>query len=346
MDINVVQAALQRPHPWRGSRRDFLVWAGAGLTTTMLGVSRNRSMQAAPPAVEDAIYREFSGVNMNGWKVSLGDGNYAPPGQDPVSMLDIETSHSEALSEVRANIRQRDIMAHNITYRRERDDTALDYVHAFTCEFRLPYMPSVENTEENAQTLEAGLFVWDGVSTKLDYGMAFQWGLNPHDEGQFGVVRSSIEGVSASVWEPVGYLEPDTEWHTFTMVVDYPRMADYPAQVTLLQIDGVTYTSYFVGFSKRWPAAISAGIQVEAISIYPGTTAHGALHRVEYRNWRWQWMTLQEHQLYLPSVINDYRAGFNTYLPFVTADVPVDAEPANVAQERTSTYIPFVARNE
>ena len=309
----------------------------------MLGASRNMAVQAAPRTAEDAIYREFSGVNMTGWKVSLGDGNYAAPGQDPVSMLDIETSHSETLSEVRANIRQRDVMAHNITYRRERDELALDFVHSFTCEFRLPYMPSIENTEENGQTLEAGLFVWDGMVNKLDYGMAFQWGLNPYE--RFGEVRSSIEGVSAAMWEPVGYLEPDTEWHTFTMIVDYPN------QTTLLRIDDVTYTSYFVGFSKRWPAAISAGIQVEAISIYPGMTAHGALHRVEYRNWRWQWMTLQEHHLYLPAVMHEHQPGFHVYLPHVAADAatPGAADavaPTEAAPAPTHTYIPFVARNE
>lgn len=324
------------PHPWRGNRRDFLAWAGAGLTTMLLGASNRMVVQAAPGAAADTIYREFSGVNMAGWKVSLGDGNYAAPGQEPVSLQDIETLHDEGLSEVRANTRKRDIMAHNITYRRERDESALDYTHRFTCEFRLPYLPSVENTEENAQTLEAGLFVWDGLLTKLDCGMAFQWGLNPYE--RFGEVRSSIEGVSAAVWEPVGYLAPDTEWHTFTMMVDYPR------QTTLLQIDNVTYTSYFVGFPKRWPPAISAGIQVEAISIYPRGAVHGALHRVEYRNWRWQWLTLEEHQLYLPGVMHEFSASSNIYLPFVTADAPVEAEPADAAQNQT--YIPFVARDE
>lgn len=305
----------------------------------LLGASRNLAAQAAPSRMmENAIYREFSGVNMAGWKVSLGDGNYAAPGQDPVSLQDIETRHDEGVSEVRANIHRREIMAHNITYRRERDDNALDYTHLFTCEFRLPYLPSVSNTEENAQTLEVGLFVWDGLTTKLDSGMAFQWGLNPYE--RFGEVRSSIEGVSAAAWEPVGYLEPDTEWHTCTMVVDYP------GQSTLLQIDDVTYDSYFVGFPKRWPAAISAGIQVEAISIYPRGVVHGALHRVEYRNWLWQWMTLEQHQLYLPSVMHEYSAGSNVYLPFVTAAAPVETEPVDAASDQVRTYIPFATRDE
>jgi len=314
------------------------------LTTLLLGTSRNMTAEAAPPrAATDVIYREFSGVNMAGWRVSLGDGNYAAPGQDPVSLQDIETRHDEGLSEVRANIRQREIMAHNITYRRERDEHALDYTHLFRCEFRLPYLPSVSNIEENAQTLEAGLFVWDGLTTMLDCGMAFQWGLNPYE--RFGEVRSSIEGVSAAAWEPVGYLEPDMEWHTFTMMVNYPN------QTTLLQIDDITYTSYFVGFPKRWPAAISAGIQVEAISIYPRGVVHGALHRVEYRNWLWQWMTLEEHQLYLPGVMHEYSAGSNVYLPFVSTDssvgaASVETAPVDAAPDQARTYIPFVAHDE
>lgn len=337
MDITATQVATAA-QLWRGNRRDFLAWAGAGLTTMLLGGSRNMVVWAASDTTQNAIYREFSGVNMAGWKVSLGDGNYAAPGQDPVSMQDIETLHNEGASEVRANIRMRDIMAHNITYRRERDDRALEYTHLFSCEFRLPYLPSVANTEENAQTLEAGLFVWDGLLSRLDCGMAFQWGLNPYE--RFGEVRSSIEGVSAAAWEPVGYLEPDTEWHTFTMMVNYPT------QTTLLQIDDVTYTSYFVSYPKRWPAAVSAGIQVEAISIYPRGVVHGALHRVEYRNWLWQWLILEEHQLYLPSVMHEYRAGSNVYLPFVTADAPVDIEPADAAPDQARTYMPFVARDE
>ncbi len=310
MDIEAVRTVIQRSHPWRGNRREFLGLSGAGLAAVTLGAPRNTQKCAPPRAAANAIYREFSGVNMDGWKLALGDGNYAAPGEDPASMQDIETRHDETLSEVRANIRQRNIMAHNITYRRENDaqaQQAMSFVHSFTCEFRLPYLPSVENTEENAQTLEAGLFVWDGVLTKLDYGMAFQWGLNPYE--CFGEVRSSIEGVSAAAWEPVGYLEPDTEWHTFTMIVDYLKMVEHPDQATLLQIDGVTYSSYFVGFPKRWPATISAGIQVEAISIYPYETVPGALHRVEYRNWHWQWMSLEENRVYLPQVMNAYAAG-------------------------------------
>lgn len=105
------------------------------------------------------------------------------------------------MSEVRTNLQKRQVMAHNVAYRHEHDNRAFDFVHIFTGEFRLPLlMPSVENVEENAQTVEAGLFVWDGLETRLDYGAAFQWGLNPFDEGRFGKVRASIEGVSAAAW--------------------------------------------------------------------------------------------------------------------------------------------------
>lgn len=328
----------------RYSRRKFLALAGAGMVAMAAGSGRGLAQIGGGQIMHSgSVYRELSGSDLTGWRVTLGDGNYAAPGQDPVSLQDIETRHGEGLSEVRANTRKREIMAHNITYLRERDEHALDYTHRFTCEFRLPYLPSVSNTEENAQTLEAGLFVWDGLTTMLDCGMAFQWGLNPYE--RFGEVRSSIEGVSAAAWEPVGYLEPDTEWHTFTMMVNYPN------QTTLLQIDDITYTSYFVGFPKRWPAAISAGIQVEAISIYPRGVVHGALHRVEYRNWLWQWITLEEHQLYLPNVMHEYSAGSNVYLPFVTTDssmgaASVETAPVDAAPDQARTYIPFVAHDE
>ena len=296
MDIGANIAALPLLHTWRGDRRAFLTWAGAGLTTALLGNACRATVQAVPGARDGVIYRDLSGATMAGWKLALGDGIYALPGEAAVSLLDIETRHDETVSEVRANIQKRQIMAHNITYRRERDDRALDFVHIFTGEFRLPYLPSIENVDENAQTVEAGLFVWDGLETRLDYGAAFQWGLNPYNEGQFGEVRASMEGVSAAAWEPVGWLEPDLNWHTFTLAVDYPN------ERTLLQLDGVTFTSYFVGFAKQWPAAISAGVQVEAISIYPGDATHGALHRVEFRNWRWQWIASTESKLYLPLV--------------------------------------------
>jgi len=289
------------PHGY--SRRDFLAMTGAGMMGMALnprhGLAQLGSSQLSGNGV---IHREFSGSELDGWRVALGDGIFAAPGEAPVSIEDIETRHAGTLSELRANIRQRRIMAHNITYRRERDDRAFDFTHSFTCAFRLPYMPSVDNIDENGQTMDAGLFIWDGVNTMMDWGMAFQWGLNPHE--RFGEIRVTVEGANAAAWEPVGYFAPDTEWHDFEIVVDYPTLVENPAASPTLRIDDTYFPSYFVGIFKRWPAAISAGIQVEAISIYPGTTMNGARHRVEFKNWQWRWVAPEDRRYYLPLIWN------------------------------------------
>ncbi|GIV72155.1 MAG: hypothetical protein KatS3mg049_0711 [Caldilinea sp.] len=279
------------------SRRRFLALCGASALTA-LGSSRNpsRSVQASP-SPHDTIYREFSGGNLSGWRLALGDGIYAAPDEPPVSIEDIETRHEDVLSELRANVRKRRIMAHNITYFRQRDELALQYTHLFTCHFRLPYMPSVENTEENGQALDAAVFVWDGIDTRMDWGAAFQWGLNPRE--RFGELRVNIqEGVHAAGWEPVGYLTPDLEWHTFQIIVNYPL------QTASLRIDEQSFPIDLVGIPKRWPATISAGVQVEAISMYPGTTLNGTLHRVQFRDWSWLWMDMKQQRLFLPTVLN------------------------------------------
>lgn len=299
----------------RLSRRGFLALAGAGALA--LGANHRRPALSRVRAPGNApIYREFSGGNLSGWRVSLGDGIYTAPGEAPVTLEDIETRHDSTSSEVRANVHKRRIMAHNITYRRERDEMALNYTHIFTCAFRLPYMPSVANTDENGQTMDAGVFVWDGLDTLMDWGMAFQWGLNPRE--RFGEVRISVEGVqgvAGEAWEPVGYFAPDTEWHTFEIMVDYPR------EITTLRIDEQHFPSNFVGIFKRWPVAISAGVQVETISIYPGTTLDGALHRVEFKDWLWQWVDLEHRQYYLPAIFNNAGGAkeHKVYLPFVSA---------------------------
>jgi hypothetical protein len=40
-------------------------------------------------------------------------------------------------------------------------------------------VPSTAGGAYSAQTVDIGLFVWEGATTQLDYGTAFQWVLNP-----------------------------------------------------------------------------------------------------------------------------------------------------------------------
>lgn len=150
-------------------RREFLKASGVALLSFLTRAPARLSLSS----------QRYEGPNFVGWEVVVGDGIYAAPGEPPVSISDIETIHYSTYSELRANIHRRRIMAHNITFKRIIDDNAFEYVHTCRFKFRLPYLPSTDNFDLNAQTLEGGIFVWDGSRTRLDYGVGFQWVLNP-----------------------------------------------------------------------------------------------------------------------------------------------------------------------
>ncbi len=277
----------------QASRRDFLKLTGAGALGGLFGPAHSLGLDQQ----EALAPREESGADLTGWTVVLGDGVYAAPGEDPVTIDDIDTVHDGTASELRANISQRRIMAHNITYRRIRDSSAFEFTHLFECAFRLPYLPAIGNGDENAQTFEGGLFIWDGITTRLDYGLAFQWGLNPYE--RFGEMRCWTDS-SDEHWQPVGHFQPDTAWHHLQLILDFQR------QATGFAIDGRRFPSQFVAIPKSdsWGAAISAGVQLEVISIYPGETGAGARHRALVRDWRWQWIDADAYQAHLPFIGN------------------------------------------
>ena len=226
----------------------------------------------------------------------VGDGVYTAPGEPPITQNDIATIHYGTYSELQANILKRRIMAHNITYRRITESTALDFVHTFECKFVLPYLPSTGNTTLNAQTIEGGLFIWDGRTTRLDYGLGFQWGLNPWD--RLGELRCWTD-IGGGQWRPVGYLAPDLSWHTLKIVFDFRR------QTTALLIDEKHYPSRFTGTSKpaEWGTEIAAGVQIEIISVYPGELGNGAMHKAHFKDWLWLWEPSNSCRVFAPLIV-------------------------------------------
>ncbi|WP_129674194.1 hypothetical protein [Candidatus Chloroploca sp. Khr17] len=256
----------------------------------------------ATSARSPLIAKHYQGTNLSGWEVALGDALYVRPGECPVTLRDIETVHEPVHSELRANLQRRIILAHNITFKQIINNEALQFVHTCAFKFRLPYLPNTDvNADLNAQTLEGGIFVWDGSQTRLDYGMAFQWGLNPwiggESVGAFGVMSSWINTHGDNgTWRNVGRLTPDTQWHEVKMVVDYPR------QTTALLFDSQPYLTQFTSIPKpnTWGTEIAARLQVEIISIYPEPTALRAMHKAQIKDWSWTWK--RAHYAFLPSI--------------------------------------------
>lgn len=227
--------------------------------------------------------KKYKGKNFAGWETALGDAIYARAGEDPVYLADIETVHEADYSELRANIQSRIIMAHNITFKRIINSRARKFIHTSSYEFRLPFIPVPDpGISQNAQTLEGGVFVWDGADTRLDYGIAFQWSLNPWNE--FGYIRTWTD-TNGGEWVTAGELVPDTEWHQVSMVVDFHR------ETTALLIDDKHYLSYLTKISKPpdWGTEVAARLQAEIVSVHPEPLGMRAIHNAQFKNWVWLW---------------------------------------------------------
>lgn len=228
-----------------------------------------------------SITRSESGVNFNNWIVNVGDGNYAAPGEAPVNAADINTVNQAAESVLEANILNRRIMVHNITFHRITDPDALVDTHVAVYKFKVPYVIATSNTDFNGQTVEGGLFVWDGPTTKLDYGLAFQWIVNPFDP-QYKALRYW----DGSGWQSLGAnLEPDTQYHTAEFELDIPNSEAY------FKLDGVAYSQNLFSQTTKtgFGTTVDARFQAETISIYPPQTGTIPSQKVNFKDWSWEW---------------------------------------------------------
>ncbi len=250
--------------------------AGAGAVATSPVLSTALDLNG--PAV-----RSLGGKNLADWEEALGDALWAAAGQDPITNSDIRSNHNTNSSTLRANTRRRGVMAHNINFRRVIDDTAFDYIHTGSYEFKLPYLPSPGSWPDNAQTLEGGFFIWDGGNTRRDHGLAFQWILNPW-MSTFGDILCWTPANGGS-WAPAGHLTPDTGWHTFEFALDTRN------EMTSMAMDGVEILSSFVAMEKpaNWGTETASRLQAEIVSLWPGETTSAPSHKAKFRNWTWQW---------------------------------------------------------
>lgn len=265
------------------NRREFLNLAGVSLASGFFGQNRGASQVSTSPGA-----RIYQGVNLAGWTVLVGDGI-----RGTVTSNDIETAPFADYSEVRANIQSRpEIMAHNLSFNKIFDSRAFDYVHICEYKFRLPYLPSTSNTDFNGQTVEGGIALWNGV-TRFIYAVGFQWLVNPF------WMPGVMQCWTPRLWQPIGTISLDTEWHTVKMVIDCQR------ETTNLQLDGNYYPSCFtkqVG-PADWGTEIATWISAEAISIDPGNNfTGGKAHKAQFKDWIWTWESANVSQVFLPLV--------------------------------------------
>jgi len=256
------------------------------LSTTLATVS-----QSSTSAATSLQERRYSGTTLNGWEVILGDSLYAPPPEPKVTLEDIETDDYSDYSEVRANIKKRRIMAHNLTYFESWDTDAFEFQHSFRFQFKQPYLPLKDpDAQHNGETIEAHIRLYDGKGTigprALRYVSALAWVVNPWSE-RYGYLLVWTNPSAANVndrWTRVANIYPDTSWHSVELFTDVKN------DVGHLVFDSSKYEMKPLAKALApWGAHISSAIHTEAVSIYPTKNHGGAEHKVQFRNWEWAW---------------------------------------------------------
>ncbi len=223
-----------------------------------------------------------AGADLSSWELTVGDGLYTVPGQAPSGANDISLISHGDRSELAANIHRRGVMAHAIGFKRFADVGDLAFSNTAGVDFRIPFVPSTTNWDMSAQTVEIGLFVWDGAASRLDHGIAMQWILNPWVPN-FGAIRVWQQTEQGPAWRQVAHLPPDDRWHRASLEFDADKA------LAVLAIDGVSIpiATTLTPKPSSWGATVDARFQVETVSLWPGQHQSAPPHRAEFRNWYW-----------------------------------------------------------
>ncbi|MFI7602149.1 hypothetical protein [Actinoplanes sp. NPDC049681] len=235
----------------------------------------------ASPAMASTAVTIGSGADLSGWQTILGGSTFAATGQEPVTGTDVSADDRRSYTSLQSNVGRRGVMADALSYTRSTGASMMNAIHKAGYSFQLPSVPSTAGGALNAQTVEGGMFVWDGANTRLDNGAAFQWVLNPWLPN-FGQIRVWSD-TNGGTWIPAGYLKPDTAWHSVTFQVNPMQQQ---VEVTL---DGSVVAAPYTKLPKAsWGSDVSARLQVEAISLWPGSAATSApAHEVLVKDWSW-----------------------------------------------------------
>lgn len=247
-------------------------------------IPESLAMAEAPAPIPDES-KLFAGRNLEGWRTALGDARHTASGLDEVNIADIGTFHSSESSALAANTAGRGVMAHNITYLR-RVDEALDFHHRTSLSFRTPTKPEAISGRPNGQTLEIALFVWDGVGSRRDIGLAMQWMLNPWHE-LFGAIRTWTSTDDDSRWspEPVAWLDPTDEWQHVEMNLDAQE------RTAALTLNGTSIPAQCTETRKpdNWANTVAAALQIELVSLWPDDRPIAPTTYAECKDWQWEW---------------------------------------------------------
>jgi hypothetical protein len=146
-------------------------------------------------------------------------------------------------------------------------------VYQYSGEFRIPVLPVPDLSQvENPQAIHLMIQFWDGRNQLLplnDHTLegAIYWDLNPWnvDYGKIKIYALPLDLIDTGL-----YLQPDTQWHRFSLVIDL----NYQKYVSISIDDQSLYLSE-VGLAQvyhdDWGNDLSIGLTTESMATWPQT---------------------------------------------------------------------------
>ena len=146
-------------------------------------------------------------------------------------------------------------------------------VYRYSGEFRLPVLPSPDLSQrENPQAIHLMIQFWDGRNELLPMNDqtlegTIYWDLNPWnaDAGKIKVYAYPLDLIDTGL-----YLQPDTEWHRFSLVVDLNNQ-----KFVSITIDDQTVYLSNIGLAQvyhdDWGDDLSLSLTTESMAAWPQT---------------------------------------------------------------------------
>jgi hypothetical protein len=199
-----------------------------------------------------------------------GDSNCACSQED--ALISSFTDYGEVTS----NVREANTYVNAIGYKKfievfpDIDPITLG-VYRYSGEFRLPVLPAPDlDQRENPQAIHLMIQFWDGRNELLpvnDHTLegTIYWDLNPWtvDAGKIKIYTYPLDLMDTGL-----YLQPDTEWHRFSLVIDLNSQ-----KFVSVTIDDQTVYLSNIGLARvyhdDWGNDLSISLTTESMAAWP-----------------------------------------------------------------------------
>ena len=239
---------------------------------------------------------------------------------DSCSGEDVSITSFEDYGEVTSNVRERNIYVNAIGYKKfietfpNRDSIDLR-TYKYTGQVKLPVCPSDNVSQiKNPQAVHMMIQLWDGRESLWDSNNntlegTIYWDLNPWtQDGKNGTIKIYTKPM---ILTPITNLTPDTNRHTFELVVNLTskRYISMTIDGKLTDLSTYELAQVYHGpeSSEPWGKDISLIITTESLAAWPGENCTNVF------TWTTQFKDLEFSAMPTPTPVFDTDYPYNPY---------------------------------